>query len=147
VHERVGVGNTMYTELVKLAEAGKRIWFEVNDSLYNDYILYPNQSSSTPPAEQQVFESEVTSLSVVNLSVTDLDGSETLSASNTGTVPLRIYFSALPTDLAAPDVPALLPRDSGSGTAAQSGYLAGVREYLNVYNPSTQIQQETLALP
>lgn len=137
VRTRVLAGNAMYQEMTKLAEVGKRIWLNVDDSLYNDYILYPNQGGNGTPAEQQVFESNVATESVLNLSVTGIDGSEIMTGTNTGTVPLTIYFAALPTDLPPVGMGSLAPGTEASGTAAAAGYEVGVKEYLNVYNPST----------
>lgn len=74
---------------------------------------------------------------VLNLSVTNLDGTETMTANNTGTVPLVVYFAAMPTDLPDPDMGELAPGQEASGTIVEAGFEAGVKEYLNVYNPST----------
>lgn len=137
VQQRILLGNELYAELVKLAEVGKRIWLNVDESKYNDYVLYPKTGGVEPDEDQQVFENEVAAEGVLNLSVTGIDGSETMTAKNTGAVPLVVYFAAQPTDLPAPGSGQLDPGEEATGTAAQAGYQSGVKEYLNVYNPST----------
>lgn len=137
VQERIEAGNAFYAKLVKLADLGKRIHLNVDESKYNDYVLYPKAGGAEPTQEQQVFEEEVQAETVLNLSVTNLDGSETMTAHNTGTVPLTVYFAAMPTDLPDPDIGQLAPGQQATGTIAQAGFAAGAKEYLNVYNPST----------
>ena len=139
VYARIEAGNALYAEMVKLAEVGKRIWLGVNDSLYNDYILYPNQTGAAAQEDKQIFESDVAPSTVLNLSLSAIDGSETFEVANTGAVVLYIYFSALPTDYPGPQVPQLLPGQTETGTAEQAGYQPGVREYLNVYNPNGEM--------
>ena len=136
VQGRIEAGNALYADMVKLADVGKRIWLNIDESKYNDYVLYTNNSAAEPEP-QQVFESNVATESVVNLSVTGIDGTETMTAINTGTVPLVVYFAALPTDLPAPEIGDIAPGEQGTGTASAAGFVAGVKEYLNVYNPST----------
>src|SRR5690606_8903939 len=120
-----------------LADLGKRKWLNGPESKYNDYVLYPNQSGAEeePEEDTQVVETAVPAGTVVNLSITDIDGTETLTGENLGTESLQIYFSALPTDLPPPDAGYLEGGETASGTVAETGFLAGVREYLNVHNP------------
>lgn len=42
--ERVEKGNTLYSELSKLASVGKDIWYSINESKYNDYLIYDTPS-------------------------------------------------------------------------------------------------------
>lgn len=139
VQARVEAGNAFYTELVKLADLGKRLWLNKDESKYNDYVLYQKTGGTEPEEEQQVFESEVAAETVLNLSATGIDGSETIIGHNVGTVPLVVYFAALPTDLPDPETGQLNPGEEGTGTAVEAGFQAGVKEYLNVYNPSTDV--------
>jgi len=137
VQARIEAGNAFYAKLVKLADVGKRIHLNVDESKYNDYVLYPKSGGAEPEEEQQVFEDEVQAETVLNLSVTNLDGTETMTANNTGTVPLVVYFAAMPTDPPDPDMGELAPGQEASGTIVEAGFEAGAKEYLNVYNPST----------
>jgi hypothetical protein len=141
VQARVEAGNLFYEELLKLGAIGKRIWLNVDESRYNDYVLYPNQSAGPgeqEPAEQQVVESEVAPMSVVSLSLTDLTPATQLTVENDGTARLTVYFGAMPTDHppAGPD-PSVISLNAGetwSGTAAALGLEIPGKEYLNVYN-------------
>jgi hypothetical protein len=71
---------------------------------------------------------------VVNLSVTGIDGTEAITAENLGTGGLKVYFSALPTDFPDPGMGTIAGGTTEGGTVVEAGFLAGVREYLNVYN-------------
>lgn len=137
VQDRIEAGNALYAEMVKLADLGKRLWLNVDESRYNEYVLYAFRGGSEPAEKQQVMETTVEPLNVVSLSVTGIDGSEQLSMDNTGPAPLVIYFSAQPTDLPPPDLPPLPPATQRTATATELGYLKHVREYLNVHNPDT----------
>jgi hypothetical protein len=136
VQTRIEAGNTLYKELTELAMVGKRLWLNVNESKYNDYVLYPNQGNGgePPTAPTQVVESIIASGAVVNLSVTGIDGTETITAENLGTGVLKVYFSALPTDFPDPGMGGVAGGTTESGTVVETGFLAGVREFLNVYN-------------
>lgn len=136
VEDRINLGNELYAELVELCEIGKRLHLNVSESSYNDYVLYPN-SGDTEPEPQQEFENDVNTESVLNLSATGIDGTEAITAQNTGTVPLIIYFAAQPTDLPESSVGPLAAGAEATGTTAEVGFVAGSKEYLNVYNPST----------
>jgi len=133
VKARVIAGNAFYAEMVKLADLGKRKWLGVDDANYNEYVIYRNQGGE-PPVDQQVFETAVGSGAVVNISVTDVNGAETIVAENLGTGPLVIYFSALPTDFPPPGAGQIMGGTTEEGTATEAGFLLGEREYLNVYN-------------
>ncbi len=137
VQKRIEVGNMLYDEMVKLAEVGKRIWLNVDESRYNEYVLYPKTGDTEPEGPMQVFESEVSAETVLNLSVTNVQGSHTIEAHNTGTTSLYVYFAAHPTDLPDATVAELEASKTITTTATAAGFLAGVREYLNVYNPDT----------
>ena len=137
VQTRIEAGNALYEEMVKLGDVGKRVWLNTDESKYNDYVLYPNRGGVEPEEDEQVFESEVAPTSVLNLSVTNVNGSETMKAINMGTVPLTIYFAALPTDLPMPSAGVLLPGEEIAQTGFEAGFVAGLREYLNIHNPNT----------
>jgi hypothetical protein len=47
--ERVEKGNALYAALVKICNTGKDIWYEVNESKYNDYVIY-----NTPTGEPEL---------------------------------------------------------------------------------------------
>ncbi len=136
VKVRVLAGNAQYAVLVKIANLGKRLWLSVDESKYNDYVLYPNQN--TPP-NAQVVETSVPAGTTVNLSLTDLETDmeatvETLTAQG-----LFVYFAASPTDLPTNTTPGadgwVAGNSSTSGSLSDAGYLPGVREYANAYNP------------
>lgn len=133
VQTRVESGNSLYKDVAQLGDLGKRIWLNVNESKYNDYVLYP--ASAEPPA-QTVVETDVAATSVVNLSVTGITPASQSTYQNTGAVKLHVYYSALPAQQPQPGdtVIDLEPGTDWSGTAAQTGYEEGVREYLNVFN-------------
>lgn len=40
VEERINVGNKLYSELSKLSNTGKDIFYAVNEAKYNDYLIY-----------------------------------------------------------------------------------------------------------
>lgn len=141
VQTRIEAGNALYELLVQLANMGKRKWLNVDESRYNDYVLYPNQSAGPgeqePPA-QQVVESDVPAMSVVNLSLTGIDADTTLAVVNDGAAHLAVYFATMPTD-PPPMGPGstgikLMPGESWTGTASQLGLQIPGREYLNVLN-------------
>lgn len=52
--ERVEKGNNLYSELTKLASVGKDIWYSLNESKYNDYVIY--DTSSTVNEEAEVYK-------------------------------------------------------------------------------------------
>jgi len=136
VETRVTAGNELYKDVAALGELGKRIWLGKSESHYNDYVIYPN---NVVPPEQQVFESDVPEAQVLNVSVTDINENSMIAGENIGTTVLRGYFSALPTDLPdptwSPEKGLVNPGGSGMGRAGDIGFLAGVREFLNIYNP------------
>jgi hypothetical protein len=49
VEERVGEGNVLYAELVKLCNTGKDIFYSINEAKYNDYVIY-----NTPTGKVEV---------------------------------------------------------------------------------------------
>lgn len=46
VHQRIGLGNDLYAELVKLANTGKHIFEDLNRAKYNHYVIYRNQPNT-----------------------------------------------------------------------------------------------------
>ena len=140
VEDRITAGNDLYKDLLNLSDIGKRKWLNVSEAKYNDYVLYPNQ---TTVPESQVFEASVGSLQVVNISATAIKANSQIVVENLGTEGLFVYFAASPTDLPTNTMPGgpgwVAAGTTGSGQAAEAGYLAGSREYLNTYNPGTGI--------
>jgi len=141
VQTRVEAGNALYEQLVQLANMGKRKWLNVDESRYNDYVLYPNQSAGPgeqEPGEQQVVESDVPSMSVVNLSLTGIDAGTTLTVVNDGAARLTIYFAGMPTDPPPmgpdPTGVTLVSGERWNATASALGLQIPGREYLNVHN-------------
>lgn len=53
VEERVGVGNVLYAELVKLCNTGKDIFYSINEAKYNDYVIY-----NTPTGKVEVLPTD-----------------------------------------------------------------------------------------
>jgi hypothetical protein len=51
--DRIDKGNALYNEIVKICNTGKDIWYEKNESKYNDYVLY-NTSSGEREAPEEV---------------------------------------------------------------------------------------------
>jgi len=137
VQDRVEAGNAIYKDMVKLADLGKRIWLGVDESKYNEYVLYPNSGGAEPPA-QQVVESDVDAGQTVNLSVTGITETSVLQIENTGPTDLYVYFSAMPLDPPPPEMGPVPAGTSGSVTAADGGFASGSSEYLNVYNPGME---------
>lgn len=140
VEDRITAGNDLYKDLLNLADIGKRKWLNVSEAKYNDYVLYPNQ---TTVPESQVLEASVASLKVVNLSATDIKANSQLLGENTGTEGVFIYFAATPTDLPTNTMPGgpgwVAAGTTGSGRASEAGFVAGSREYLNTYNPGAGV--------
>ena len=134
VQMRVEAGNSLYADVAKLGGLGKRLWWNKDESKYNDYVMYA--AGAEPPA-QTVVESEINPGTVVNLSVTGIEPSSGCKYENTGTEELQIYYSSGAAALPMPGdtIKTLPPGANWQGTASENGYLPGVREHLNVYNP------------
>ncbi|HLG34830.1 MAG TPA: hypothetical protein VI757_08125, partial [Bacteroidia bacterium] len=114
VTERVTLGNTLYAELVKLADTGKHIWEDVNEAKYNDYVIY-----QTVPNMQTV-TGTVAPLTIHQPSVTVNNGADEIEISvSTGL--LIVYFSDDPTDEPAPGQMTIevTPETPFEGIAAQ----------------------------
>jgi len=43
--ERIEAGNTLYTDLVKVCNTGKDIWYNKNEAKYNDYVIYTSPTT------------------------------------------------------------------------------------------------------
>jgi len=52
--------NEVYTQMMKICEVGKFIWESESEACYNDYVVYPNSSSSTSTNEVVDEENPVT---------------------------------------------------------------------------------------
>ncbi len=136
VTDRIEAGNALYAALLEVADLGKQLWDGVDESKYNDYVLYPNQTTAP---QGQVVETSVPSGQVVNLSLTALEADMNITAENLAAQGLFMYFAASPTDLPTNTTPGADGWIGGNSSAtsilSDAGYLAGVREYANVYNP------------
>lgn len=44
VNQRITLGNTLYQLIVDLADTGKHIWEDTDESKYNDYVIYESQA-------------------------------------------------------------------------------------------------------
>ena len=134
VQMRVEAGNSLYADVAKLGGLGKRLWWNKDESKYNDYVMYA--AGAEPPA-QTVVESDINPGTVVNLSVTGIEPGSRCKYENTGTEELQIYYSSGAAALPMPGdtIKTLPPGANWQGTASENGYLPGVREHLNVYNP------------
>ena len=47
--DRITKGNALYHAIVKVCNTGKDIWYETNESLYNDYVIYNTPSGQPEP--------------------------------------------------------------------------------------------------
>ena len=125
VTERITLGNNLYTLLVKLATKGKLCWIDVNEALYNDYIIY--QSNHSPA---QVVEGDVDGNgSVVSTSITDATENTVLEITNTGNVPLTCFFAALPTDNSSAQQVIIPPNSTETYPAPVLGYTPQTRRF------------------
>ena len=139
VQARVEAGNALYKDVANIAQLGKRLWLNKDESKYNDYVLYPNQSGAEEePEEQQVVESPVGGGLIVNLGVTGIDANTNLFFENTGVTALQPYFAADPTDPPPPGAPLIPPGGNLNGLAGDNGFVEGSKEYLNIFNPETE---------
>ena len=129
VNDRIVLGNHLYSLLVVLATKGKLCWIDVNEALYNDYIIY--QSSHSPA---QVVEGEVPGNGVVvSTSITDASANTVLEISNTGSVPITCFFAALPTDNSSAQQVVIPPNSTKSHPAIVLGYTQQSRRF-NIVN-------------
>ncbi len=55
-HLRIEKANELYRSLINYTEIGKSVWYEVNEALYNDYVIYDSFSpgSLTAPTDLTV---------------------------------------------------------------------------------------------
>ncbi|MEP7167952.1 MAG: hypothetical protein ABI855_01150 [Bacteroidota bacterium] len=95
VNERVRLANDLYAELVKLADTGKHLYEDTNESKYNDYVIYES-TEGTQTVTGAVPAASIHQPSVVVNSVND-----ELEISVTEGV-VTVYFSDDPTDEPAP---------------------------------------------
>jgi len=47
--DRIELGNTLYSKIVKVFNAGKNYWVNKDEAKYNDYVIYQGGSSGTEP--------------------------------------------------------------------------------------------------
>ena len=47
--DRITKGNALYRAVVKACNTGKDIWYETDESLYNDYVIYNTASGQPEP--------------------------------------------------------------------------------------------------
>lgn len=119
VNERITLGNELYAELVKLADTGKHIWEDSDESKYNDYVIY-----ETSPGSQTVTGtvpvSSIHQPSVVVNSPAD-EINITVTAGK-----VTAYFAADPTDEPAPGQTTFTiePGTPFDGTATQLDWSA-----------------------
>ena len=114
VSQRITIGNDLYSELVKLADTGKHIWEDVNEALYNDYVIYQSVANMQT-VNGTVAPNTIHQPSVVVNNVADEIEIEVTSGAVT------VYFSDDPTDEPAPGQTTfdVSPGTPFSGTAAQ----------------------------
>ncbi len=129
VDERIKKGNTLYEELVKIAEYGKAAWLNVNESKYNDYVITEVYNK---PA--QVLEGTIGMGMIVNLSVAEVQAITALSAEASGN-DMQIYFSINPTDYPNGFQQTIANGATGEFVAGAIGFAEGARERLMLYNP------------
>lgn len=95
VNERITLGNTLYDAVVKLADTGKQIWEDADESKYNDYVIYSSRAG-TQTVSGTVAPSIIHQPSVV----VDGAGDEIEITIESGEI--IIYFSNDPTNEPAP---------------------------------------------
>lgn len=118
VVQRIGLGNALYTLITKLAGKGKLCWIDVNEALYNDYVIYNN-----PQSTGQVIEGDIAGNgAVVSTSIQDASNTTVLEITNTGNVPFTCFFAALPTDTTAPQEMEIPPNSTQTFPATALGY-------------------------
>lgn len=113
VNQRITLGNALYEALVKLADTGKQIWEDTDESKYNDYVIYDSQ------AGMQTVSGTVPATAVHQPSVVvDNAGDEIEITVTSGEI--TVYFSDDPTDDPAPGqvTAAVTPAAPFAGTAA-----------------------------
>ena len=134
VVHRITLGNALYTLLTKLAAKGKLCWIDVNEALYNDYIIYNN-----PHHNGQVIEGSIAGDgAVLSTSIQDATETTVLEISNTGNVPFTCFFAALPTDSSSAQQEEIPPNSSKNYSAAALGYTAQSPRF-NIVNESTNV--------
>jgi hypothetical protein len=113
-NERVTLGNEVYDLLVDLADTGKHIWEDVDESRYNDYLITDNPGN-TQTATASIPAGVVHAPSVV----VNEPGDEIQVNCTEGKI--QVYFSDDPTDDPQPGMPVreLEAGESWSGTAAE----------------------------
>lgn len=91
--QRIVLGNALYDALVSLASIGKNKWENVDESKYNDYVIYIS------PQPVQVATGTVGPQMVIEPSVVVDSPNDTVKVKNNGTKPLDVYCGDDPTDL------------------------------------------------
>lgn len=120
VNERITFGNELYAGLVKLADTGKHIWEDTDESKYNDYVIYESQPG-VQTVSGTVAANAIHQPSVVVNAVSDEIEINVTSGS------LVAYFSDDPTNEPVPGQAAFTVDASTpfAGTAAQLDWSAG----------------------
>lgn len=138
VQERITKGNAVYTDMVKLADTGKEIWEDTDETKYNDYVLYSGISDST-----QTVEITVAATEIVQPSVEIEHADDRIRITNSGPAPVKIYFATDPS--AEPPVNAtfLSPGTNIDTTAADQGWTE-INHRLLVKNESEAQQTEVI---
>jgi len=117
VHDRIKLGNDLYRDLVPLADTGKTIWENTDESKYNDYVIYDSQ----PNMHTVSGNAPATAVHAPSVTVSEA-GDEIEITVTSGT--LTAYFSDDPTDEPAPgQATATISADVPySGNAADLGW-------------------------
>jgi hypothetical protein len=72
---RTKKANELYGLLTRYSDVGKAIWYETNEALYNDYLIYPGSTSSTLHAPTNLAISLVSgSTSMIQLTYNEVSG-------------------------------------------------------------------------
>ena len=130
VGERVSLGNELYTMLTEIADTGKTLYENTDETKYNDYVLYGSDGTQTVSGTSPAAQIHAPSVS--------FDSEEQgFKFTNNGPKNLIIYFAADPTDeptaiTKSVDVGATVPM-----TAGELGWSA-TNVYFLIKNDSTE---------
>lgn len=120
VHDRILLGNSLYEDLVKLADTGKHIYEDTNESKYNDYIIYAGAGTGV-----QVVTGTVAGQTILEPSVVVDSGADTITISIPATgQALKVYFSDDPGDPPIAQAAVVQPGTVWTGTATSIGWTA-----------------------
>lgn len=124
---RITLGNALYEAVVKLADTGKSLWENTDESKYNDYVIY---TSGQP---LQVVTGTAVPQMVIQPSVVVDSPNDHIKVKNNGTKPLTVYFGDDPTDL--PQTPSDTVAAGAETTfkAEDIGYTSAMNRFL-LYN-------------